>query len=73
MKEEKTSSPFGDFVYATRMERGLLQREVAKRAGLTQAYLSKVELGKCDPTLTVALRICEVLEVDINEFVKQNT
>ena len=33
------------------------QTEVASELGITQKHLSKLELGKCSPSLMVALRI----------------
>lgn len=62
---------FGEFIQSRRIQLGLTQGEVASQAGTTQGYLSKVEKGIREPTLTVALRVCEVLGLDINDFAKQ--
>lgn len=65
------SLSFGQFILEARMARNMTQSEVARIAHLSQAYLSKVELEKREPTLSVALAICSALDIDINDFVKQ--
>lgn len=67
----QNNQSFGEFIQGRRTQLGLTQDEVASRAGTTQGYLSKVEKGTSEPTLTVALRVCEVLGLDINDFAKQ--
>lgn len=62
---------FGNFVRSARIEQNLTQREVAERARVEQAYLSKVERGAREPSLSIALRICDVLGLDLNDFAKQ--
>ena len=64
---------FGEFIKKAREAKGMLQREVAVKANVEQSYLSKVERGLNDPTLTAALKICAALNVDINDFVSQIT
>lgn len=65
------SLTFGNFIRNARLEKNLTQSEVAARAKVEQAYLSKVERDAREPSLTIALRICDALELDINDFVKQ--
>lgn len=64
---------FGEFIRTRRMELNLTQYEVAARAGTTQGYLCKVEKGLREPTITLALSICESLGLDINEFARNYT
>lgn len=63
---------FGDFIKSARIGKGLRQRDVAERAGVEQAYLSKVERDEREPSLSIALRICDVLGLDINDFAKRH-
>jgi transcriptional regulator with XRE-family HTH domain len=53
-----------------RRERGLSQEELADRANIHQTYLSGVERGKRNPTVTVLQRIAEALGTDIEDLVK---
>lgn len=45
------------------------QRELARRAGITQASLSNYENGKRELPLFVALSVSEALRVPLGEFV----
>ncbi|MBC7219049.1 MAG: CBS domain-containing protein [Hadesarchaea archaeon] len=49
-------------VRAMRMRLGLSQSKLAKLAGVTQAYIAKIESGKADPRFSTLERISKVLE-----------
>jgi DNA-binding XRE family transcriptional regulator len=49
--------------------RGLTARELAEKAGITQAYLSQIESGKRDGTIGTMKKIAEALSVTIDELV----
>jgi transcriptional regulator with XRE-family HTH domain len=55
-----------------RRERGLSQEELADRANIHQTYLSGVERGKRNPTVTVLQRIAEALGADIEDLVSRH-
>jgi transcriptional regulator with XRE-family HTH domain len=54
-----------------RRERGLSQEELADRANIHQTYLSGVERGKRNPTVTVLQRIAEALGADVEDLVSR--
>ena len=54
-----------------RRQKGLSQEELAHRANIHQAYLSGVERGKRNPTVTVLQRIAEALGADIEDLVSR--
>jgi transcriptional regulator with XRE-family HTH domain len=54
-----------------RREKGLSQEELADRAQIHQTYLSGVERGRRNPTITVLQRIAEALEADITDLVER--
>lgn len=54
---------------ALRNERGLSNYEVAKRAGIGEPVLSRWKNGKNGISLSSALRIAQVLDVSIMDFV----
>jgi transcriptional regulator with XRE-family HTH domain len=54
-----------------RREKGLSQEELADRAGIHQTYLSGVERGKRNPTVSVLQRIAEALGADIEDLVQR--
>jgi transcriptional regulator with XRE-family HTH domain len=43
-------SELGDLVRATRLRRGVSQRSLARRAGTTQAAISRIECGRESPS-----------------------
>jgi transcriptional regulator with XRE-family HTH domain len=58
-------------VQQARRERGLSQEELADRAGVHQTYLSGVERGRRNPTVTVLQKIAEALGLDIADLVQR--
>lgn len=47
-----------------RKKLGLTQKEVAKRVGIARTTYTNIELGDKNPSLQVALRIKEALEIE---------
>lgn len=54
-----------------RREAGLSQEELADRSGVHQTYLSGVERGVRNPTVTVLQKIAVALGLDIDEVVRR--
>lgn len=54
-----------------RREKGLSQEELADLANIHQIYLSGVERGKRNPTITVLQRIAEALGTDVEDIVRR--
>jgi len=49
------------------LELGLTQVQLAKLAGVTQAYIAKIEAGTADPTVSILEKILETLEKTASE------
>ena len=47
------------------------QQELAQRANTKQGTISKIENGEREPTLGLALRICDALGADINDYIRE--
>ena len=64
---------FGRFIREARKRKDLLQTEVAQLVGIPQSYYSVIENGAKDRNvdLVLAIKICQVLEVDFSDFTKQ--
>lgn len=70
MRETKAPvQTFGEFIQAKREARNMSQLDVALKANTMQGTISKIENGVREPTLSMALRICEALDVNINDYV----
>ena len=61
---------FGKHLRALREERGWSQEEFADRAGLHRTYVSAVERGVRNPTLSVLERLAKALGVSMAELVQ---
>jgi len=66
---ERMASNVGRVIVEIRSkERGsMAQRELARRSGLTQSYLSVIEHGNANMTMPTLLKICEALQVSVAE------
>ena len=68
---ESVESDFGAFIRDGREAKGMSQREVAPLLDISQGYYGQIELGIRHVDFVMALRICQVLDLDINTFVKK--
>lgn len=59
----------GQNVQELRRQRGLSQEDLAHRARVHPTYLSGVERGRRNPTITVLQRIAEALGTDLEQLV----
>lgn len=59
----KTADSVAENLKHYRLERGLTQRELARRAGLTPSYISMVEAKKEAMSLKSLDRVCKVLQI----------
>lgn len=53
-----------NFLYNERKDAHLTQVQMAKKLGIAQSTLSKLEHGKLNPTLHVFARYCRALELE---------
>ena len=58
---------FGERVRELRRGRGLTLEELAERSEVSRAMISKVERGEKNPTLVVAAKVAEGLEITLAE------
>jgi transcriptional regulator with XRE-family HTH domain len=52
-----------------RLDAGFNQEELAKRLGRPQSFVSKYEMGERRIDILELRQICQVLEMNINEFI----
>ncbi len=62
---------FGNFIKEGRERRDMFQSEVAQICGITQSFYSYIERGERSVDLPLAIKICQALRLDINEFIKK--
>jgi ribosome-binding protein aMBF1 (putative translation factor) len=63
---EKRAYELGQAVKARRVELGMTQKELGKRARLTQSAVARLEAGDGVPTLRVLERIARALEAELD-------
>lgn len=62
---------FGAFIKDGREYRDMYQAEVAKLVGVSQSYYSEIENGKKNVDLVMAMKICQILRLDLNEYIER--
>ena len=63
----------GGFIAAKRKEKGLTQRELADRLGISDKTVSKWECGKGMPELSLMQPLCRELGFSVNELLSGET
>ena len=58
----------GKRVRALRLDRGWTQEELAHRSGLNRSYMSEVERGRSDVSLTTLQKIARPLGISLAEL-----
>lgn len=69
--QEKISKEFGAFIREAREKKGLFQADVAEQVGISRVYYTYIEAGHRQAYFALAINICNVLDLDINEFIKR--
>ena len=59
---------FGHRLRELRKERGLTQEALAEAADLSGNYISDLELGLKEPSLTILVRLSQALDVGMGEL-----
>ncbi len=56
-------------IYQIREEKGLSQIELAKRSGVSQAFISQIEKGEKVPTVFIAKKLATALDITVDEMI----
>ena len=68
METKEIALRFGQFIRGARLRQNLLQKEVAAKLNISQVYYCYIETGSRIVDFPLALEICRVLELDLNDF-----
>ena len=66
---KNVATHFGAFIKEARQRKGITQTELARRVGVSQPYYNQIENGMRNVDLSLAMNICLILELDLNDFV----
>lgn len=73
LDNESTYKAFGMFIRNAREKKGLTQHDVAVQLGISDSHYAYFESGQRKTTLPVALNLCTILGVDLNDFIAIGT
>ena len=62
---------FGDLLRTLREERGLSQAQLALESDVDQTFVSLLERGRRQPTLSTLFALCDALRVDPDAVVRR--
>lgn len=60
---------FGKFIKGGREQKGLYQTEVAQQLEISQTYYSLIENGERNVDLVLAMKICQVIGLDLSDYI----
>ncbi len=66
-----TATIFRQILRKHRLRQGLSQEALAAKAGYERAFISLVELGKCNPSLRSVFDICSTLGMRSSAMIRQ--
>jgi len=69
-KPTTPSTSLGPTLRRLRLDRGLTQAQLAERADLADATLSRIERGRLVPSVVLARRLADALGVEVDELLK---
>jgi len=61
---------FGKVLRASRVERGLSQEALALEAGIQRNYVSLIERGINQPTITIIFKLATALEIKPSQIIE---
>ncbi len=64
--------PIGVRIKEARKELDITQIELAEKADISVPYLSKIEMGKSDFSVSVLIRISEALQISTDKLLRPN-
>lgn len=70
LNDSHCQKAFGQFIREGRESQHLYQTQVASAVGVSQQYYSKIETGGRNVDFVLALRICQALNLSLNQFIE---
>lgn len=67
---QSISTKLGQNVKKIRNKKGMSQGDISRKLNMDRGYISSIENGRRNPTLTTIEKIASALGVDINELIR---
>ena len=58
----------GRFISTCRKDKGLTQVQLAEKLNISNRAVSKWETGKSCPDVSIMLKLCDILDITVNEL-----
>ena len=68
----RAAQRLGKQLQRLRTRRGLTQEQLAVNVGLSRTFVTRLELGQYDPTLSTLVRLAKVLRVSVAELLGES-
>jgi len=62
-----------NIIKQTRLEKGISQKKLAELVGVSRETIAAYENGRCLPSIRVAIKLSEILDIPIEELLKEVT
>ena len=65
---ESYEYPVGDRLRFFREQKQISTNKLANLAGISQSYVSDIEMGNKNPTIEVLFQLCKALDISLRDF-----
>lgn len=69
--KEKIAVEFGAFIREARERQNFYQADIAEKLGVSRSYYAYIETGSREIYFSLAVKICDVLKLDMSDFMKR--
>lgn len=70
MNKSRTAKKLGDNMKKIRLAKQMSQGDICRKLGVDRSYISNVESGNKNPTLSTITKLAKVLGVSVSELLK---
>ena len=68
----RAAQRLGKQLQRLRMRRGLTQEQLAVNAGFSRTFVTRLELGQYDPTLSTLVRLAKTLRISVTDLLGES-
>ncbi len=68
----RAAQRLGKQLQRVRTSRGLTQEQLAVNVGLSRTFVTRLELGQYDPTLSTLVRLARALRVSVTDLLSES-
>ena len=72
MEKEEIIKRIAENIRLQRYRKNITQEELAEKAEISTKYMNLIENRKANPSITVLVRLCEILDLEFSKLLKSN-